>query len=62
MKKRLFYSFALLLVLSLFVCNNNETSTKDISQVKENPSVAKAGDYAEIGSRDNHYSPLCNTK
>ena len=41
MKKPLFYSFALLLALSLFACNNNETRTKDISQVKENPSVAK---------------------
>jgi hypothetical protein len=53
MKKRLFHSFALLLVLTLTACNNNDTGTKDISQQEENSSGAKSGEYAEIGSGAN---------
>lgn len=50
MKKRLFYSFALLLAITLTACNNNDTDTKDISEQEENFSGDKSGEYAEIGS------------
>ncbi|MFE4144152.1 hypothetical protein ACFX4I_20315 [Peribacillus sp. YIM B13472] len=53
MKKRLFHSLALLLVLILTACNNNDTGTKDTSQQEEDSSGAKSGEYAEIGSGAN---------
>ncbi|MFY0762513.1 cytochrome P460 family protein [Metabacillus dongyingensis] len=53
MEKRLFLSFALLLVITLTACNNNDTGTKDMSQQEENSSGAKSGEYAEIGSGAN---------
>lgn len=53
MKRRLINSFALLLTLILTACNDNDTEIKVISQEEENSSVAKSGDYAEIGSGAN---------
>jgi predicted small secreted protein len=52
MNKRLFYSFVLLLALTLTACNN-DTGTDIISQQGENSSGAKSGEYAEIGSGAN---------